>query len=418
MEAKQFQFEGRAKKLTYALMGLGVVALVFGFLNDHSHGHQRWWANLLVNGFFYFSIALGALFFYALQYATESGWSAVLKRVFEAIFSYLPVGALVILVVLLGGQFHLHHLYHWMDSTLYYEFLLPDGSMSHEAADGAVANPAFDAIISGKSAYLSTGFFWARTLVYLATYLIFAKMFRKWSLEEDRIGGTALHYKMYRRGALFLVFFAVFSSMMSWDWLMSIDTHWFSTLFGWYIFSGMWVSMLIFATVTLTWMRARGSFPQLTDSHMHDMGKWVFAISMLWSYLFFSQFMLIWYSNIPEEVTYYIARMFTDYKVMFLGMFFMNFAVPFYVLIARDAKRNVYFMIPVSILIFFGHYLDVYLLVAPGTLHSHDDFGFLEWGSFLGFLGLFIHVVFRALEKAPLIPVNHPFLEESKALNY
>jgi hypothetical protein len=110
--------------------------------------------------------------------------------------------------------------------------------------------------------------------------------------------------------------------------------------------------------------------------------------------------------------------MFTDYKVMFLGMFFMNFAVPFYVLIARDAKRNIYFMIPVSILIFFGHYLDVYLLVAPGTLHSHAEFGFLEWGSFLGFLGLFIHVVFRALEKVPLIPVNHPFLEESKALNY
>jgi hypothetical protein len=417
MKITQFQFEGRAKVLTYVLMALGVIALVYGMITDHSHGHQRWWANLLVNSYFYFSIGLGGLFFYALLYATESGWSAVLKRIFEAIFAYLPIGAATILIVLLAGQFQLHHLYHWMDSALYFEFLLPDGSLGHEAVAGAIANPEFDAIISGKSAYFSTGFFWSRTLVYLATFLIFAKMFRKWSLEEDRIGGTELHFKMYRRGALFLVFFAVFSSTMSWDWIMSIDVHWFSTLFGWYVFSGMWVSMLIFATVCLTWLRARGSFPQLTDSHMHDMGKWVFAGSMLWSYLFFSQFMLIWYSNIPEEVTYYIARMFTQYKVPFAAMFLMNFAVPFYVLLSRDAKRNPYFIIPVSILIFFGHYLDVYLLVVPGTLHEHAKFGFLELGTFLGFLGLFIHVVLRAFASAPMIPVNHPFLEESKALH-
>ena len=115
-----FRFEGRAKTLTYVLMGIGVVALASGFLFDDSHGHQRFWANLLVNGFFYFSLALGALFFYALQYATESGWSAVLKRLFEAIYGFLPYGAGVILIVLLAGQFHLHHLYHWMDHTLYY----------------------------------------------------------------------------------------------------------------------------------------------------------------------------------------------------------------------------------------------------------------------------------------------------------
>ncbi len=418
MDTMNFRFEGRAKTLTYALMGLGVVALISGFLTDDSHGHQRFWANMLVNGFFFFSLALGALFFYALQYATESGWSAVLKRLFEAIYGFLPFGAGMILIVLLAGQFHLHHLYHWMDHTLYFEWLLPDGSYSHEEAAGAVANPNFDFIIANKSAYLNGTFFWVRTLVYIATFLIFARMFRKWSLAEDEVGGTDLHFKMYRRGALFLVFFAVFSSTLSWDWIMSIDTHWFSTLFGWYTFSGMWVSMLIFATVCLTWLRTKGYFPEVNESHMHDMAKWVFAISMLWSYLWFSQFMLIWYSNIPEEVTYYIARMFTHYKVPFMAMFFVNFAIPFYVLVARDAKRNPKFLIPVSFLIFCGHYTDVYLLVVPGTLHDHAHFGFFEWGSFLGFLGLFIHVTLRRLASAPLIPVNHPYLEESKALHY
>ncbi len=223
---------------------------------------------------------------------------------------------------------------------------------------------------------------------------------------------------MYRRSAVFLVFFAVFSSTLAWDWIMSIDTHWFSTLFGWYTFSGMWVSMLIFATVCLLWLRSKGYFKEVNESHMHDMAKWVFGISMLWSYLWFSQFLLIWYSNIPEEVTYYIARMFTQYKVPFIGMFLVNFAIPFYVLLARDAKRNPKFLIPVCFLIFLGHYTDVYLLVVPGTLHDHSQFGFFEWGTFLGFLGLFIHVTLRRLAAVPLIAVNHPFLEESKALHY
>ena len=151
---------------------------------------------------------------------------------------------------------------------------------------------------------------------------------------------------------------------------------------------------------------------------MHDMGKWVFAISMLWSYLWFSQFLLIWYSNIPEEVTYYIARMFTSYKVPFIAMFFVNFAIPFYVLVARDAKRNPYFLIPVCFLIFCGHYADVYLLVVPGTLHDHAHFGFFEWGTFLGFLGLFTHVTLTRLASAPQIAENHPYLEETKALHY
>lgn len=416
----EFKFEGKLKTASIVLMGIGLVALVGGFLTDTSAHHQRWWSNLLINGYFYFAIALGALFFYALQYAAEVGWSAYIKRFFEAMFAYLPIGSAVIVVVLIAGQLHMHHIYHWMDHTLYHEFMVQEGDTVRYVDTleaGAVANPNYDYIIANKSAYLNAGFFWLRTIVYLATFLIFARLFRKWSLQEDQEGGTRLHYLQYRRGALFLVFFAVFSSTLAWDWLMSIDTHWFSTLYGWYVFSGMWVSTMIFALLSLLWMRTKGYFPNLTDSHIHDLAKWMFAISMLWAYLWFSQFMLIWYSNIPEEVTYFVKRFEGSYGIPLVVMFFINFAVPFYVLIARDAKRNPAFIIPVALLIFVGHFVDVYLLVIPGTMHDHNHFGWMEVGMFLGFLGLFVYSTFNALSKAPLVAKNHPFLQESKELH-
>jgi hypothetical protein len=417
----EFKFEGRAKLITQVLMTLGLVALVGGYLTDHSDHHQRWWANLLVNGFFYFSLSLAALFFYALQYITESAWSVVIKRFFEAMLGFLPYGAAVIVIVLLAGQFHIHHLYHWMDTTLYHEFMTVEGGVStyfDKEVAGAVKNPNYDSIIAAKGAYFSTWFFWLRTFIYLFTFLLFAKLFRKWSLQEDEIGGVEIHFKVFRRSALFMVFFAYFSSTLSWDWLMSIDPHWFSTLYGWYLFSGMWVGMIIFSHVTILWLRSKGYFEEITDSHMHDLGKWMFAISMLWSYLFFCQFMLIWYSNIPEEVTYYVSRIFTDYKVPFVTMFLINFVVPFLVLISRDTKRNPAFLLPVAVLIFIGHFTDVYLLVIPGTMFNHNVFGLFEIGLFLGFLGLFINRTLTTLSKAPLIAKNHPMLQESKDLNY
>ena len=224
----EFKFEGRVRTLSWVLMAIGAVALVGGFLTDHTDHHQRWWANLLVNSFFWFSISLAGLFFYALNYAVEAAWSAVIKRIFEAVWHFLPIGGALIVVILLAGQMHWHHLYHWMDHTLYHPYMVDNGSgMEYvdEAVQGAVENPNYDHIIAKKAAYFAAPFFWFRTLAYLATFFIFARLFRKWSLEEDRAPSLDLHYKQFRRGALFLVFFAVFSSTLSWDWIMSIDTQ-------------------------------------------------------------------------------------------------------------------------------------------------------------------------------------------------
>lgn len=402
-----FELPSATKKWAIALMALGSLTTVAGYFTDHSHEHQYWWANLLICSFFFFAIALGALFFYAVQYAAEVAWSAQLKRVFEAMFAYIPVGIAFVVLVLLVGQFHGHHLYHWMDSSV-----------------NDPASPAYDEIIANKRPFLSPWFFWLRVAIYVGVFVGFGAMFRKWSIQEDNAPSVELHLKQHRRSALFLVFFAVFSSTMAWDWLMSIDTHWFSTMYGWYIFSGMWVTCMIFATLLTLWLKDKGYLVNVNSSHIHDMGKWVFAVSMLWSYLWFCQYMLIWYSDIPEEVTYFQER-YEHYMTGMWLIFACNFAIPFYVMVSRDAKRNEKFLRRVGSIIFISHFLDLWLAVVPGTNHGHEMghhpstmqsiwFWVATFGTFLGFLGLFIFIVTKQLTKARLIPINHPYLNESE----
>ena len=391
----EYNFPSKLKITTYVLMAVGLIAMIVGFMNDHTDHHTRFWANMMVNGFFFLAIGLGALFFMALQYAAEVAWSVLVKRILEAISGFIPVGAIIMIIIFAAGTLHFHHLYHWMDPNVY--------DINHED---------YDAIIAGKAAYLNQPFFWVRSLVYLGTFVFFANYFRKQSLKQDEIGGTEIHFKTMTKSAVFLVLFAVFSSTLSWDWLMSIDTHWFSTLYGWYVFSGMWVTALIVTLIIAMHLRDKGLLPQLNESHVHDVAKWMFAISFLWSYLWFSQFMLIWYSNIPEEVIYFIDRI-NHYPVLFFGMFFVNFAFPMIILMSRDAKRNIIFFLPVALLIFIGHWFDVYCLVMPGTVGDHWHLGFLEIGMFLGFLGLFVFVVLNKLSKAPVLVKNHPYLDES-----
>jgi hypothetical protein len=243
-------------------------------------------------------------------------------------------------------------------------------------------------------------------------YWLFYLGFRKRSLLEDQIGGTEIHFKNYRRGALFLVFFAVFSSTSAWDWIMSIDVHWFSTLFGWYVFAGMWCSTMIVLVLVTLQLKKHGYLPKVNDSHIHDLGKWTFATSFLWSYLWFSQFMLIWYANIGEEVIYFQERI-INFKFLYFTMFLVNFALPMLMLMSREAKRHSGILTLVGLVILVFHWVDVFMMVAPGSIGSHASISFLEIGMFLAFAGVFIYVVMNSLTKAPLTPVNHPFLDES-----
>lgn len=392
----EFKISSKAKTLTIFLMVVGLVFTGIGVwmetFNHHGeHMGLRLMANLLVDSFFFFAIGLGALFFLALQYATETGWYASVKRVIEAVTGFMPYGVgLMILTLLVITFMDGAHIYVWMDPE----------HVKH------------DSIIEGKSMFLNKGFFWIRTAVYMAVYIIFWNGFRKRSLEEDRVGGTDLHFKNYKKGATFLVLFAVFSSTSAWDWLMSIDVHWFSTLFGWYVFAGMWCSaMIIIVTLTL-YLKKQGYLPKVNESHIHDLGKWTFAISFLWSYLWFSQFMLIWYANIPEETTYHLTRI-EDFKAMYFGMFIINFAFPMLLLMSRDAKRHAGILTFVGFVVLCGHWVDAYLMVMGGSMGKNAYIGFMEIGLAVLFLGFFINRILNNLTKAPLTPVNHPFLDES-----
>lgn len=394
----EFSISTKANRLTIILIAVGVLFTAIGVFTNMSDHHfaTRLLTSGLVNSFFFMAIGLGALFFLALQYATETGWYAAVKRMIEAIAGFLPYGmgllALVLLVItLMDGA----HIYGWMDPETYTKG-------SHH----------YDEIIAGKRPYLNEVFFWIRTITYMAVYFIFFRGFRMRSLQEDQVGGTELHFKNYKKGALFLVFFAVFSSTSSWDWLMSIDVHWYSTLFGWYTFAGMWCSAMVVLVLLTLYLKSQGYLPKVNDSHIHDIGKWTFATSFLWSYLWFSQFMLIWFANIGEEVAYYMMRI-ENFKVLYFSMFFINFAFPMLILMSRDAKRNAGILTFVGLVILAGHWIDVFIMVTGGSLGANAKIGFMEIGMALLLAGLFIRVVLTNLSKAPLTPVNHPFLDES-----
>ena len=393
----EYVFSDKTKRLTFILMGVGLLSILLGFFLGGDHASQRVWTSILISGFFFFGIALASTFFLALQYAAEAGWAVVFKRIFEGISAYLPVAAITLILVFLAGTFHLHHIYHWMDPQLY------DPASEH-----------YDAIIAHKEPFLNLPFWWIRTLAYLGIYIWFTRLFRKRSLEEDGLEPTnrSFFVKNQTLAAIFLVLFGYTSTTFSWDWIMSIDTHWFSTIFGWYIFSGMWISGLVMMSLLVIYLKSKGFMDFVNDSHMQDLGKWVFGVSFLWTYLFFCQFMLYWYSDIPEEIIYFKARI-DDYTWVFWGTFIINFIFPMLLLMSKDAKRNAGFMTFVGCIIFFGHWLDVFMFVTPGAMKDHGHIGLVEIGTFLGFLGLFLFVVLNALSKRSLLVKGHPYLQES-----
>lgn len=391
-----YTFKSSTKRLTLGLLGLGILSIVYAVLT-HIPG-QRIWANLLVNSYFFVGIGLMGTVWMAIQYVSEAGWSSGFKRVPEAVSQYLLVGGPILLLVLFAGSHNvgLHHIYHWMDP----EVMNPESDH-------------YDSIIAGKQAYLNEPFFYLRALAYVGIWVAFTIFFRKASLKEDLDGGVAIHKRNYGFAAAFLVFYGVTSSTASWDWMMSIDTHWFSTLFGWYNFSTMFVTgITMFALITIS-LKRNGYLEHVNQEHLQDLGKFMFGASIFWGYLWFSQFMLIWFANIPEEVTYFLDR-WKNYQFVWGVLPVLNLALPMLLLMDKAAKRNYNIMTMTGVIIVVGHWLDVFQMVMPGTVKADWGIGVLEVGLFLGFLGLFLFVVHSALAKAPLVAKNHPYLEEAK----
>ena len=356
---------------------------------------NRPWSALYVAAFFFFMISLGVLAFYAIQRAAQAGWAPMLFRVMEGITAYIVPGGIIIFVFFILSIMHFNHIFPWMDAEVV----------------------AHDELLQGKVGYLNVTFFLVRAAIFLGGWILYREISRRLSIAQDKADDNSNFKKNFRWSAGFLVFYLVTESMMSWDWIMSVDPHWFSTFFGWYVFASMSVSGISVIAMVAIYLKSRGYLPDVNDSHIHDLAKFMFGFSIFWTYLWFGQFMLIWYANIPEEVTYFVTRI-EDYNLPFFGMLAMNFIFPLLVLMNSDYKRINWFVITTGIVLLAGHYLDVFIMITPSAVGDQWSIGIPEIGAVLFFAGAFIFWVFRALTKAPLQPTRNPFIEESRQFHY
>jgi hypothetical protein len=437
-----YTFSSKLKTFSFVLMLVGVLGIGYGFftapktiqdveniLAADSHGHHdthatekhdakaeaahqehlehvlhqlqnKPWAAVYVACLFFMLISLGVLAFYAIQQVAQAGWSPVLFRVMQGITSYLLPGSILFFLLLLLSGFHFNHLFVWMNEGV--------TEVGHEN---------YDKIIAGKSGYLNVPFWLIRAAIFLIGWNLYRYYSRKNCLAQDEASDNTFYKKNFKMSATFLVFFIVTESIMSWDWIMSVDPHWFSTLFGWYVFASFFVSGITVISMVTLYLKSKGYLEHVNSSHIHDLSKFMFGISVFWTYLWFSQFMLIWYANIPEEVTYFLTRI-NDYTLPFWGAVAMNFIFPFLVLINTDFKRISWIIVMAGIVILAGHYIDFYNMIMPATVGDQWFIGVPEIAAILFFLGLFIFVVFTALTKAPLLPKRNPLIEESKHFHY
>ena len=374
--------------------------------SDHaSHGHEdshaehvlhqihnRPYAALYVAAFFFMMISLGVLAFYAIQYASQAGWSPVLFRVMEGITYYLLPGSILVLLIAIVAD---KHIFIWMDPEVV----------------------AHDKIIQGKESWLNKSSFILRGIIYIGGWSLYRYFTRKFSLAQDKAKNNKNFKRNFQISAGFLVFFIYTESMMSWDWIMSVDPHWFSTLFGWYVLASMLVSGITVIALITIYLKSKGLMNYVNDSHLHDLAKFMFGFSVFWAYLWFSQFMLIWYANIPEEVTYFVTRI-EMYPIPFFTMFCLNFIFPFFVLMNSDFKRVPIFIIMAGVVILIGHYMDVYMMIMPATVIDRYGFGIAEFSSILIFLGLFLLIVFYSMSKENLLAKGNPMIKESENFHY
>jgi hypothetical protein len=426
-----FTFESKHKTFLIGAMILGLVCLVLSYFMDSEPMHVRFWSNYLHNTVFFTGIGFISMFIIAAFTTAWAGWFVGMKRVWEAMSLFLIPGLILFIPIIIGMWGHWHHLYHWADAE-------------------AVAN---DPVLKGKSSFLNKGWYTFGTLIIVGTWVYFAWKNRQISIAEDEEGeGVADNYAHHRRlrvyAAIFLPIAGFSSAAMIWQWVMSIDAHWYSTLFAWYSSASLFIAAMALTILLLVFLKNQGHFAHITSNHFHDMGKFVFAISVFWTYMWFSQYMLIWYANVGEETVYFRHR-FDNYRALFFANLIMNFVLPFFILLRNDNKRKYGPLVFASVLVFIGHWVDYFLMIKPGARltaieaaahHAHGhaghdhgqaehaveavrpvfDFamgfnipGLLEIGIMIGFLAGFLYFVLNQLTKASLVPKNDPYIDEA-----
>ncbi len=375
-------FSKNFKYTTYGLMALGIIGLVYGFLTDT----QRTWANLLLNNYYFLSLVVGAAFFFSLQYITQSGWSAMFRRIPEALMAYIPYATIIMLLLFFG----LHDIYEWSHSDVV----------------------AHDELLLHKAPYLNVPFFMIRIVIFCGSWILLTRYLRKLSLQEDNLAGMAMFEKLEFWSKIFIFVLALTFSMASFDWIMSIDAHWFSTIFAFKNFAAAFYHGTSLIALIAIILHKKGYFKDMNEYHLLDFSRYMFILCIIWGYMYFTQFALIWFGNIPEETVYYVKRWNNGWIVFIFLNFAINWFIPFIVLLPQKLDKNINVVYAICILLLVGLYTDIYEQVMPDFLKS-PSFGIIEIGVLAGMAGLFLFVFSKALAKALLIPKNHPYLEES-----
>ncbi|MBX3022431.1 MAG: molybdopterin oxidoreductase [Bdellovibrionales bacterium] len=377
-------FTPKAKTISFALMFIGAVGFAISLMTNA----ERAWHAYLVAYFYFFLLGIGGLFFAAIQHVSKAGWSVNVRRFCESFTAFLPVAALGAIGVALAG----HHLYEWMDK----------------------AEVAKDPLLAHKAGYLNTPFFIIRLVVFFGGWLLFTKKMVGGSIMQDKNGDPAITVKTLPWAIGFLLFFAISFSLFSVDLLMSLMPHWFSTIFGIYTFAGLFQSTMATMILLILYCMRRGLLNGYVDeNHMHDLGKFMFAFTVFWAYIAYSQYMLIWYANLPEETMFYLPRVTGPWTWVSVALLLFKFVVPFLALLSRRAKRNLNFLATIAILILIMQYVDLYWLVYPNLSSEKVIFGLPEITTWCGFAGVFMFTVGRFLSKYSIVPLKDPRIHES-----
>jgi hypothetical protein len=353
----QFVFENKTKRVLIGGMVLGAVCLALSALNDDAL-HTRFWTNWLHNSVFFTGIAFMSMFFLSAQITAFAGWNSVVKRVWEAMSQFMWVGIILMSVMVIGVWGHLHHLYHWNTPGV-----------------AEVGNPNYDKILAGKASFLNPIWYTVGTIGFLAIWYFWAKNLRQASVDQDTKETESFdYYKKQRKwAASFLPLGGFLSTVFLWQSVMSIDSHWYSTMFAWYSMVSVWLGAVSMTVMLIIYLKSIGYMEYVSRDHLHDIGKFLFGISVFWTYLWFDQFMLIWYANNGEETIYFKERM-NHYPVLFWGNLLLNFITPFLILMRNDTKRKFGTMFFVAFIVFFGHWWDYFYMIKPGAriaAHEH-----------------------------------------------
>jgi hypothetical protein len=403
---EQFEIPSKLKTWSFALIGIGTLAFILGLFTKGFSGDAQekavFWGTVMYNSIFFTLICNASMFFICATTLAMGGWQTTFRRVPEAISTMVPIfGSITFLIFIYVVVIdHNAHIYQWIDAE--------------------AIRKAHDEELIGKLGFLNPTFFIIWSILAIGLWSLLGARMRKLSSEADEAAlrgeepGKSFIWRNTVTASLFIVWFGLtVGSTVPWFWLMSIDAHWYSTMYSWYTFASSFVSGVSLIVLWVIYLKNKGYLEYTNEEHLHDLGKFMFAFSIFWTYLWFSQYMLIWYANIPEETIYFKSRVQGAYKGIFFLNLIINFICPLLILMKRSAKRNYTLMVFMAVLILFGHWIDFFQMAMGSISKNEVTLSWLDFGIAAFYIGIMIFFVAKALAKKPLVPKYHPFLKES-----